>query len=168
MASFKNIKHTCKLHTAPSVGIVACKIEPQQLANSLKAIYASDHTDLQFDASEVARAQPFDIEELRTGLRKLALNKWSDDHGFVANMLKYGSDSLHDCILRCFNEMLSTSSFPQDWHRTIFKMLPKTSDSSNVDNWWPIAILSISYKLFNRLLFARIFLFLTNVKTRAN
>ena len=139
-----------------SVGTAACKIEPQQFAIALKAICASDQTDLQFDASEVARVQPFDIEELRTGLRKLALNKCGDEHGIVAEILKSGSDSLHDYILRCFNETPSTDSFPQEWHHTIFKMLPKTGDSSNVDKWRPIAILQILYGLFTQLLFAHI------------
>ena len=36
-------------------------------------------------------------------------------------------------------------------------MLPNTCDLSNVDNWRPIAILPILYKLFNRLVFALIF-----------
>ena len=115
---------------------------------------------IQICNSEMARVQPFDIEELKTGLRKLVFNKCGDEHGIVTEMLKSGSDSLHDCILRCFIEMLSTSSFPQDWHRMIFKMLPKTGDSSNVDKWQPIAILQILYGLFTQLLFAHILLIL--------
>ena len=154
---FKDIKHSCKLHDAPSVGTATCKIEPQKFANSLKAIYASDDGGIHWSPLEVARVRAFDMPELRRGLRKIAANKCGDEHGIVAEMLKSGSAKLHDTILHSFNEMLSTASFPDDWHHTIFKMLPKTGDSSNVDNWRPIAILPILYKLFNRLLFERIF-----------
>ena len=70
--------------------------------------------NLQRDASEVARAQLFDIEELRIGLQKLALNKCGDEYNTVAEKDKYWSNTLRDCILCCFSEMLSTSSFPQD------------------------------------------------------
>ena len=59
----------------------------------LKAIYVSGHTALQWDASQVARIQPFDHKELRTGMRKLVAKQCDDEHGIVAEMLKSGSDN---------------------------------------------------------------------------
>ena len=81
-----------------------------------------------WNASEVARVRSFTIDELHAGLRKLASNKCGDHHGIVAEMLKHGSKLLHTCILQNFNSMMTTGFFPEDWHHTLFKMLPKTGN----------------------------------------
>ena len=157
LEKFTDIKHSTRIHDAPSVGATSSNIAPQQFANSLTAVYKSNNYSVDWDVAKVREVPLFSIAELRTGLRKLASNKCGDEHGVVAEMLKYASELLHDTILQCFNQMLATGHFPDDWHQTVFKMLPKSGDLSSVDNWRPIAILPILYKLFSHLLFARIF-----------
>ena len=42
------------------------------------------------------------------------------------------------------------------WQHTLFKTLPKPGDSTQASNWRPIAVLKITYKVFAKLLGARI------------
>ena len=59
-------------------------------------------------------------------------------------------------LVDMYNSVLSTGTTPPNWHTTIFRMLPKSGDLSNANSWRPIAVLPILYKIFSRLIYARI------------
>ena len=87
--------------------------------------------------------------------------------GVTAEMIKYSSDKMKIEILKNFNLVVHSGVFPENRHHTIFQMLPKEGDVTQVKNWWPIAILPIMYKLFARLLYTEYHLlyFLGNVRS---
>ena len=68
------------------------------------------------------------MDELHTGLRKLAPSKCSDEQGVNAEILQHGSELFHILILQCYNDIIAARVFPDDWHHTIFKILPKSGD----------------------------------------
>ena len=47
-------------------------------------------------------------------------------------------------------------AFPQHWQEAVLTMLPKGGDPLDTNNWRPIAILDITYKIFARILYQRI------------
>ena len=71
-------------------------------------------------------------------------------------MVKYGGPLLHQKLLEYYNEILSTGRVPENWHVTIFTMLPKSGNLDFVTNWRPIAILPILYKVFAKMLYYRL------------
>ena len=71
-------------------------------------------------------------------------------------MLTYSNENIKHEVLKHFNVALHSGVFPENWHHTIFQMLPKDGDTRQLKNWRPIAILPIMYKLFARLLYSRI------------
>ena len=71
-------------------------------------------------------------------------------------MIKFSSSLLKINLLRCFNQSLQSGIFDESWTHTIFQMLPKSGDTSDISNWRPIAILPILYKIFSRLVYNRI------------
>jgi len=79
-----------------------------------------------------------------------------DESGVVAEMIKYGSDMLHQSVADTYNHMLQQGVFEPDWYHTIFTMLPKSGDLSDPGNWRPIAVLRTLYKLMSRMLLHRL------------
>ena len=80
----------------------------------------------------------------------------ADKTRVVVEMVKHGGPVLHQKVLEYFNEILLTGRVPENWHITIFTMLPKSGDFTKVSNWRPIAILPILYKLFAKMLYYRL------------
>ena len=74
----------------------------------------------------------------------------------IVEMIKNAGVSFLQILVDMYNSVLSTGNTPRNWHITIFRMLPKSGDLSNANNWRPIAVLPILYKIFSRLIYARI------------
>jgi hypothetical protein len=94
--------------------------------------------------------------ELQRVMRQLKNRKCADADGLVAEMFKHGNLDLMNSLLELYNNMLDTGRCEPTWQHTIFTMLPKNGDRSLPNNWRPIAILKISYKIFARLLYMRL------------
>ena len=98
----------------------------------------------------------FTMLELQRVMRQLKNRKCADADGLVAEMFKHGNSDLMNCLLELYNNMLDTGRCEPTCQHTIFTMLPKNGDRSLPNNWRPIAILKISYKIFARLLYMRL------------
>ncbi len=98
----------------------------------------------------------FSKGELERALRELSKLRCADMDGLVVEMVKFASALLKEKLLHCFNHTLRSGKFEDSWSHTIFQMLPKTGDLSDIANWRPIAILPILYKIFARLIYNRI------------
>ena len=96
------------------------------------------------------------MDELKDAFKNMSNLRCADNDGLVVGMIKYGSLSLHERICEAFNSILHTGQIFEDWHNTIFQMLPKHGDGTQPGNWRPIAILPILYKLFAKLLYQRL------------
>ena len=62
----------------------------------------------------------------------------------------------HFKLLELFNNIILQGRIDDDWHVTIFNMIPKSGDLQNPANWRPIAILPILYKIFPRMIYHRL------------
>ena len=82
--------------------------------------------------------------------------KAQDMSHIIAEMIKHAGLPFLEILLQMYNSILETGNTPENWHVTIFRMLPKNGDLSNVNNWRPIAVLPILYKIFSKLIYARI------------
>ena len=80
----------------------------------------------------------------------------ADENGLVCEMFKHASDDFLELLLTFLNDMLENKCVDPCWRTTLFSMLPKTGDLKQVQNLTPIAVLSISYKIFDRLLYHRL------------
>ena len=131
---------------------------PMQFATFLADIFRSERDVRVIGASEAACCpiSPFSIEELRRCLSEMKTNKGGDNDGLVLEMFKCASSDLHMVLLNVYNDMIATRQFEPKWQHTIFKMLPKGGNSSDVNNWRPIAALQITYKIFSKMLHNRL------------
>ena len=141
------------------------EVQPDDFAAVLENIFKTAWAYQDDSVASYLRAQlehgtanipPFDMSELRSALRAMRCRKGSDDCGIVAEMVKQASDGYLRKLLNIFNEMRRTADIDPMWRLTLFSMLPKSGDLSLAQNWRPVAILRISYKLFARLVYQRL------------
>ena len=109
---------------------------------------------------------PFTRQELDNALKQLKNKRAEDSAGVVAEMLKQGGETLHDVLLDLYNETIKpNAAIPSRWKRTVIKVLHKSGDPQTPQNYRPISIIPILYKLFARLLYNRLVTTLDTAQT---
>ena len=97
------------------------------------------------------------VEEIRTQLKKMKSRKAADEGGVVAELLFYSSDSLLRVVADIFTAVLKPhTTVPEYWKASSIRVLFKKGDDRYPENYRPICIIPILYKLFSRVLCARI------------
>ena len=72
-------------------------------------------------------------------------------------MLKHGGDILREHLLQLYNDMLQPNAKPPDtWRQSTISIIFKSGDPQLPNNYRPISIIPLLYKLFARLLYNRI------------
>ena len=72
-------------------------------------------------------------------------------------MLKHGGEPLHDILLMLYNDIINGHApIPAAWKKTVVKVLHKSGDMRLPQNYRPISIIPLLYKLFSRLLCNRL------------
>ena len=105
--------------------------------------------------------EAFTFAELQDTLRTMHRGRARDDNGIIVEMIREGPEVLLHAILQVFNTILTTGEIPPDsWFVSRIVVLFKKGDPTNVSNYRPISILSILYKVFNRMLCKRLSFFL--------
>ena len=85
----------------------------------------------------------------------MARGKCKDKNGICLEMIINGGDKLQKCMVHLYNDMLRTGTIESSWRETFFTLLPK-KDLSEANNWRPVAILPVLYKIFARIIYNRI------------
>ena len=99
----------------------------------------------------------FAITELESQICALKKGKARDRSGIVAEIVKNSGKELRSAVLDMFNEILSRDIIqPRSWATTMIQVLYKDGDQQLPQNYRPIAIVQILYKLFTRMVLARI------------
>lgn len=96
------------------------------------------------------------MTDLTTAIKRLRNRRGSDMRHIVAEMIKYADAFVYQALLDAYNKILTDGTIPDDWHVTVFTMLPKHGNLNDASNWRPIAILPILYKIFSRMIYNRL------------
>ena len=120
-------------------------------------LYASKRS-IAFDCvDDGSHIPPFTKDEVRSGLKDLKNNRCKDKVGVIAEMLKEANHVLVDLLCETFNGVLrSDAEPPTSWKQTVITVLHKSGDARLPQNYRPISIIPIVYKLFARLLYRRL------------
>eukprot|EP00973_Karenia_brevis_P072582 10082551-Karenia_brevis.AAC.1 len=106
------------------------------------------------------------VDEIKRELGNMRKGKAADVNGVVMEMLLHGSDALLGMISDLFNAILQPNALPPSaWRETMIKVIFKKGDVKLPENYRPICILPILYKLFSRVLLARIGFILDSAQT---
>ena len=87
----------------------------------------------------------------------MANGKALDQKGVVAELLKQSGDAFLGVVAGVFTDVLKPgAAVPEYWKDTQLKVLFKKGDPTLPDNYRPIAVIPILYKLFSKVLCARV------------
>ena len=112
-------------------------------AKTLKQIYESLDESLRVDYEKIKDIPLFDLGEMRWALGKMGNSRGADKSDIVVEMVKFAGTAFQNALLSFYNGIISHGEVPENWHVTIFSMLPKSGNLECPSNWRPIAILPI-------------------------
>ena len=88
---------------------------------------------------------------------QLKSGKCKDTAGITAELLKAGGDVIESHLLKLFNDIITPGQEPpEQWRRTTISVIYKSGDPQLPQNYRPIAIIPLLYKLMSRLLCNRL------------
>ena len=110
-----------------------------------------------FDFASIP-TETFTQEELHIALRALKRNRCSGDDNIPAEFWQVCLDSqqLSDYMLRFCNDIWMSAHVPKDWHRSRVACLFKKGDPACPDNYRPISLLQVCYRLFSSMILKRL------------
>jgi hypothetical protein len=100
-------------------------------------------------------------EEVKNILTSLDSGKAHGGDGVSIRLLKETSDSIKKPLCALLNESFSTSKVPSTWKRANVSPVHKKESRSTVGNYRPISLLSTLAKVQERIVFRRMYRFLT-------
>ena len=101
--------------------------------------------------------EQFTTKEVHAALKNMKRGKAGDKSGLVAELLKDGGNGVNAAIALLFNDILDSASPPPEvWKESRISVIFKQGDEQRPENYRPITLLPILYKLFSRMLHARI------------
>ena len=95
-------------------------------------------------------------EEIRAALKKMKNGKCPGEDRITAEMLKHGGNALEKALQILLNKCLHESKIPEKWYNSEVVILFKKGDMTNIENYRPISLLSVLYKLFTKILTNRL------------
>ena len=99
---------------------------------------------------------PCTFAEILRIVCRMTKGKAGDPSGNIAEMFLHGEDAMISYLVYFFNLVIETGEIPSSWKKSCFVLLHKGGTTEDPNNWRPIAILSIIYKIFGKLILSRI------------
>ena len=88
-------------------------------------------------------------------------NKAHGHDNLSIRMLKICGDSICLPLEMIFKQVLLTGMFPSEWKKGNIFPIHKKGDKQNIKNYRPVSVLPICCKIFDRLVFNEMFIYLT-------
>ncbi|CAK1553213.1 unnamed protein product [Leptosia nina] len=101
-----------------------------------------------YNTNEQTEWDYFLVDEVRSAARKLRNEKAAGPDGICSEIIKYADDSMLQFILLTFNNIAKSEIIPKQWLLSNITLIHKKGNKHNIDNYRPISIFSIMYKLF--------------------
>ena len=120
-------------------------------------LYASREESETLDPILVSQVPPFTLKELTDAVKSLRSKKCADTAGIRAEMLKVGGEHLLSKLLELYNMILSGNTQPPvSWKHSVISIIHKSGDVMQPQNYRPICIIPVLYKLFSKLFVQKI------------
>ena len=102
--------------------------------------------------------EPFTLEELQEAIKLLKPGKAAGLDGITTEMIQHFGGKTMAWILSMINKCADTCTIPTPWRKAkVVALLKPGKDPTNKKSYRPISLLSILYKVYERMILARIF-----------
>lgn len=95
-------------------------------------------------------------EEVLKSLSEMKNNKAPGEDGVVVEAIKLGGRELLKAVTKLFNKCLDEGTTPQIWNNATIVIMHKKGSTTNLQNYRPISLLTHLYKLFTKIITARL------------
>ena len=95
-------------------------------------------------------------EEVDKVLRGMKNGKSPGEDGLTAEMFKLRGEKMKEQLAKLFSICLRKREIPSSWNNAIIILLYKKGDKERVENYRPISLLSVLYKMFTKVILNRI------------
>ena len=125
-------------------------------ADFFESLYQGESREFEWQG-KMHKVKEVTVDEIRRSLQKMKPRKAADDQGIIAELMAHGSDRLLETLASLFTSILKPDSVvPEYWKASSIRILFKKGDERQPENYRPICIVPILYKLFSRVLCGRI------------
>ena len=127
-------------------------------ADFYEELYASQDRIEPHCGLQTSPVPPFTCREVTEALKSLKSKKCADTAGIRAEMLKKGGEQLLGKLLELYNHILAgTLQSPASWKHSVISVIHKSGDAAQPQNYRPICIIPVLYKLFSKLMYKRLY-----------
>ena len=117
-------------------------------------------TNLTFETKNRISTFDFSTGDIIKFIKALNPNKAHGDNGISIRMIKLCPSSISKPLHIVFKNCLENERFPDEWKKTIIVPAYKIGDKQLINNYRPILLLPICAKVFEKIIFNRLFKFL--------
>ena len=109
---------------------------------------AREDLDINIDAST--------MEEVKAAIKEMKSGKAAGVDGVTAEMLKAEETETPRLLTEIFINIWESEETSETWKTGLIVKLPKKGDLSDCDNWRRITLLSLTSKVFNKIIYKRL------------
>jgi hypothetical protein len=100
---------------------------------------------------------PFTLDEVNKALSKTKLNKAAGFDGIYPEFIKHAGPRVREWLARFYSDILDTTNIPKQFKRAkVIALLKPGKSGTEAADYCPISLLSIPYKILERLILERI------------
>ena len=136
-------------------------------ADFYEQLYSSAQQTTKDGTPHTSVLSPFTLTELTQAVKGLKRNRCADTSGIRAEMLKEGGKHLLEKLLAIYNTILTGNmESPVSWKHSVISVIHKSGDVMKPQNYRPISIIPMLYKLFSKLMYKRLYPILDGAQCR--
>ena len=99
--------------------------------------------------------EPPTVKEVYQAIKKMKSDKTPGEDEITAEMLKGGEMEICNVLCQIFSNIWENEEAPEEWKSGLIVKLPKRGDLTTCDNWRGVTLLSLTSKVFSRILLDR-------------
>ena len=99
--------------------------------------------------------EPPSIQEIKKAIKEMKNGKAPEADGICAELLKAEESLTPTILLKIFHEIWISENMPEDWKAGLIVRLAKKGDLSDCNNWRGITLLSLTSKVFIKIIQGR-------------
>ena len=140
----------------------------EHIVNFYKNLYSKRNSDtekqnyfLSFLSNELSDADreflssPLSIPEVKKIIKDMAENKTPGNDGFPVEFYDENFEIICDDLLTMLTAVLDTGRLSKSQRRAIIILIPKCNNTTSIDNYRPISLLCVDYKILSKVLSER-------------
>lgn len=117
-----------------------------------------NHTveQLTLDNNNQESQECIDEEEVVDAIEKIKVGKAAGRDGIAPELIKYGGQELVKVLQQLFQQVWDRKKIPREWEYSIIIPIYKKGSSTECENYRPISLLSVVYKLYTSIMEKRL------------